>query len=346
MSQNGCPTLAKISDLEIRLYKLATKSHLRIGTGEGAISLSAADNPIIRALWYSEEKEKRVPYLPASSIHGVIRSWTEKIIRSQSPCLDVEKLNEIFEEVKEAKSKAKTELKPVLGDSPSDEKLCEYLEIHKSVCNPILDFDKCEHISTEEGERNIWKKQWLERVERTVPCDVCKIFGYMGQRGRIRFTHAFPSKETIPVDIITRTSINRLTEAADEGKLFDAEAIPPGVDFYFFLILENMNNDQKILVEKAFRAMNLQLAPLGAHSTVGFGMVEVEPLFSALLDTTVFDEEIETISKDILQDAQFKLKEPLDSEKYPEFFLALSSQDKDSKKLPQSKFNNKVEYNQ
>jgi len=340
------PTLTRITDLEIRLYKLTTKSHLRIGAGEGAISLSAADNPIIRALWYSEtleEKAKRVPYLPASSLHGVIRSWTEKIIKSTTPCLPYDDLKSIFDEVQRTREQAKGELKGMLGDSPSDDQLWEYLQIHPSVCNPILDLDKCERISQEDRERKNWKVQWIGKIGRPVPCEVCKIFGYMGQRGRIRFTHAFPSSENIPVDIIVRVAINRLTGAADEGKLFDVEAIPPGVDFYFFLILENMSVAQKDHLTKAFRAMNLQLAPVGAHSTVGFGMVQVERILTAKLDTQIFNVEIERVSENILTSGEFSPRVPLDIEKYPRFFLALSCQDQ-AKQPPQGQFDNKISY--
>ena len=63
----------------MRLYRLTTKSHLAIGSGEAA-EPSPVDKPIIRALIYNEEE--RVPYLPASSLHGVIRAWVEKAGRS------------------------------------------------------------------------------------------------------------------------------------------------------------------------------------------------------------------------------------------------------------------------
>lgn len=81
---NGRPSLARLQKLEVRLYRLTTKSHLAIGAGEAA-ELSPVDKPIIRALIIGEEE--RVPYIPASSLHGVIRAWVEKAVRSLFPPL-------------------------------------------------------------------------------------------------------------------------------------------------------------------------------------------------------------------------------------------------------------------
>jgi CRISPR/Cas system CSM-associated protein Csm3 (group 7 of RAMP superfamily) len=80
MSNND---LSRVENLEVRLYKLTTRSHLRVGAGEGTADV-ATDNPIIRALVFeNHKKSRRVPYVPGSSLHGVIRAWVEKALRSQ-----------------------------------------------------------------------------------------------------------------------------------------------------------------------------------------------------------------------------------------------------------------------
>ena len=141
-------------------------------------------------------------------------------------------------------------------------------------------------------------------------------------------THAFPTNEELPVDIITRVAINRLTGAADEGKLFDLEAIPPGVNFYFFVILENLSDEQKKSFDTGVRALNLQLASLGAHSTVGFGMVEVHEVYATEIKPEIFNlapPVEDTINAILGEESGYELRESLDREKYPRFFLALSS---------------------
>jgi CRISPR/Cas system CSM-associated protein Csm3 (group 7 of RAMP superfamily) len=127
----------------------------------------------------------------------------------------------------------------------------------------------------------------------------------------------------VPIDVITRVAINRLTGAADEGKLFDLEAIPPGVDFYFFVVLENMDSCKEHF-EKGIRALNLQLAGVGAHSTIGFGMVDIERVFSATVKPAVFDRDVETdFVEHVLEDVETQRVTDVDLEKVPRFFRAL-----------------------
>lgn len=331
--------LARLTDLEVRLYRLQTKSHLRIGAGEGTADVSAAENPIIRALIYREDEEKpvRVPYLPGSSLHGVMRAWVEKALRSREEPLSREQVSALFDEeqgVAQLRENVAGELAAFLGkengSDVTDDELVRYWQVYAEVCNPLWNSDQCERISRRDWEKRRWKQEYVERIGRDVPCRACSIFGYAGQRGRVKVTPAFPAAplaDALPVDIITRVAINRLTGAADEGKLFDLEAIPPGVDFYFFVVMENMTHEQKQDFQKGIRAMNLQLAGVGAHGTIGFGMVDVSEVYRAKLEPSIFDLELEELLTDFWTDGNYRLRAALDREKYPDFFLALSALD-------------------
>jgi len=343
----------RVEDLEVRLYKLTTKSHLRVGAGEGSVDISAADNAIIRALVYEvpeeggEKQPARVPYIPGSSLHGVIRSWVEKALRSSAEPLSVEELKACLGKLEERKeevlAKAKEEIEALTGKSYKDEEWFEDWKVYVDVCDPMSEVDRCERISAREVERRRWKEKWQEAIERgTRGCKVCRIFGYTGQRGRVKIMPAFPTTDKIPIDIITRVAINRLTGAADEGKLFDMEAIPPGVDFYFFAVLENLSPKEKKDFEMGIRALSLQLATVGAHSTIGFGMVEVERLFKAKIDKSVFQKPVEDKVDEVRAGEQYRLKVPLDETKYPRFFLALASEDGSGQ---HPGFDNTVTYN-
>jgi len=322
--------LARLTNLEVRLYRLETKSHLRIGAGEGSADLAAADLPIIRALLVTEAGEKRVPYIPASSLHGVIRAWVEKAKRSRTTALPAAQLRQLAPPGGEAFKQAEAEVKAFLGLRPEDPlqeaDVYEHWQVYSTVCNPLLDVDKCERISGRESESRRWKVNFLQAAGRTTPCEVCQVFGYMGQRGRVKISNAFPATEQTPVDIITRVAINRLTGAADEGKLFNLEAIPPGCVFYFFVIMENMSAAHKQDFEFGIRAINLQLASLGAHSTVGFGMVELAQVLTADIKPAIFDQTLETILPTLLASADYRPRNDLhlDEEKYPQFFRALA----------------------
>ena len=297
-------SLARLDDLEVRLYRLTTRSHLRVGAGEGAADV-AVENPLIRALIFRNGVGERVPYIPGSSLHGVIRAWVEKALRSEQAPLTGEALEKIIgqdETTRKSWQKnwldaAKQEVTEYLGRKPRDDaEVYTHFHVYTDphVCNPLSDLDKCERIAERESSAREWKRSWWQAIGRELPCAVCSIFGYMGQRGRVKFTHAWPEIETVPVDVITRVAINRLTGAADEGKLFDLEAIPPGVTFEFYTVLENMEETQKEHFEMGIRALNLQLANIGAHGTVGFGMVDVKRVFTAKLTPKVFAQDVET----------------------------------------------------
>ena len=322
-------SLARLDDLEVRLYRLTTRSHLRVGAGEGSADV-AVENPLIRALIFREGKDERVPYIPGSSLHGVVRAWVEKALRSgQQPLTETELRARVASLDPDVRGNwldaAKQEVAAFLGRDPDDAEVYNHFHVYTDphVCNPLSDLDKCERIAERESSAREWKKAWWTAIDRQLPCAVCSIFGYMGQRGRVKFTHAWPETEKVPLDVITRVAINRLTGAADEGKLFDLEAIPPGVTFEFYTVLENMNDTQKAHFEMGIRALSLQLASIGAHGTVGFGMVDIERVFTANLTPQVFAQDVEAfLSKRVPQAASA-------DDKVPQFFRALKQAHKD-----------------
>jgi len=327
-------SLAKLDDLEVRLYRLTTRSHLRVGAGEGAADV-AVENPLIRALIFRDGKDHRVPYIPGSSLHGVVRAWVEKALRSGQEPLTGTNLQAKVTTLEEGPQKnwleaARQEVTAYLGRTPKDDaEVYEHFHVYTAphVCNPLSDLDKCERIAERESSAREWKKAWWQAIGRQLPCAVCSVFGYMGQRGRVKFTHAWPEQETLPLDVITRVAINRLTGAADEGKLFDLEAIPPGVSFEFYTVLENMTQEQKAHFEMGLRALNLQLAGIGAHGTVGFGMVDVARVFTAELQPKVFEQDVEKFLRDHTPKMQ------AGDDKVPQFFRALKAAHQPGKKV-------------
>ncbi len=318
---NRRPSLARLQELEVRLYKLTTKSHLAIGAGEAA-ELSPVDKPIIRALIIGEDE--RVPYIPASSLHGVIRAWVEKAVRSlQKP---VDKLKEQFEAFEADKPEAAASMKQkILKDldlpkGTSLDNMVAQWEVFAEVCNPFWEHDKCEYLVDEAPDRPNPKLLWFEHIGRQVPCEACCLFGYPGQQGRVRFTHAFPPSANPPLDVITRVAINRYTNAADPGKLFDLEAVPPGTVFHFFLILENLSDEAKRSLDWGIKALSRNLANLGAFGTVGFGLVELEEQRRVLLKPPIF--KLETIPE--LNESSYPWPADYDPRRYPQFFNFLA----------------------
>lgn len=343
----------RIDAFQLRLYKLTTRSHLRIGAGEGSISLAAADNPVIQALFYTPPptgegsgEQDRVIYLPGSSLHGVVRAWSEKVQRSiNGAYLErdalVAALDKLDENSKKAvRQSAEKEVRSYLGLSDDividGDLLFEHWRVHSTVCDPLSLSDQCQHFDQNEGQSNKAKQDWLGQIGRKLPCPICQVYGYVGQRGRIRMQHAFPAKGGVPLDIITRVAINRISGAADEGKLFDVEAVPPGADFYFFVVLENMSEDHIKTFEYGLNAIEMQLATLGAHSTVGFGTVEVDEIMRADLEPTLFSQpHLPQQVKDAAKAGKLhSAASTLDAGRYPSFYRALASVDDNDAPLP------------
>ncbi|MBW1953923.1 MAG: hypothetical protein JRI66_12735 [Deltaproteobacteria bacterium] len=316
---NGKPSLARLQELEVRLYCLTTKSHLAIGSGEAA-ELSPVEKPIIRALIIGEDE--RVPYLPASSLHGVIRAWVEKALRSlNGPIAD---LKVKFEKFQQDHTDAAAWLQQKicadldLPRNSSLDNIMSHWELWTQVCNPFWEHDKCEHLVDEDPGHPNPKRLWLDHIVRQVPCQVCILFGHTGLRGRVRFTHGFPPPAGTPLDVITRVAINRYTGAADPGKLFDLEAVPPGVPFHFFVILENLSEEEKKRFDYGIKSLNLNLATLGANSTVGFGLVELDEVRRVILRPQVFN------LKSLPNFEERKYPANYDQRRFPAFFNLLA----------------------
>ncbi|MCC6050484.1 MAG: RAMP superfamily CRISPR-associated protein, partial [Thermofilum sp.] len=292
-------------------YELRTVSHVRVGSGENIKLPTPIDNPQTRILRLEPGKAegKWVVYIPASSLHGVLRSTLEDYLRTQLDAIST---------VGGVKSSCSGSVKSNIDEYSSSIPGFDELPLYREVCYTTLLFDSCQVPPPDKD-----KEHYLVNVVRRrsqgghhLPCFVCQLFGAAGLRGRVRILNAYPSKETmetLPLDVITRVGINRVTGAAEEGRLFDLEAIPPGAVFYFFVVINNAFENVKLhcdaqdpqkckeeeeerrkyykerlgvdgdlnyiaLFEKGVELVSKGLVPIGAHGTVGFGNVEIAEL--------------------------------------------------------------------
>jgi CRISPR/Cas system CSM-associated protein Csm3 (group 7 of RAMP superfamily) len=309
----------KLGSFAAILYELRTLSHVRIGSGENIKLPTPIDNPQTRILRLEPGKAEGrwVVYIPASSLHGVLRSTLEDYMRTQLSPYD----NKTVKDLENANVKNvnvegwKSFLERVGSYSESIPGFDE-LPLYREVCYTTLEFDVCQ-VPPASAAKKYYLTSIVGRMDSNkahLPCFVCQLFGATGLRGRVRILNAYPSKETmetLPLDVITRVGINRVTGAAEEGRLFDLEAIPPGAAFYFFVVINNAFERVKLhydpqdsqqckeeerykqykerlgvdedlnyiaLFEKSVELVSKGLVPIGAHGTVGFGNVEITEL--------------------------------------------------------------------
>ncbi len=349
MSTYG-PTLERLERLQVRLYQLTTESHLAIGSGEAAAELRPVDKPIIRALIWEEANPqgKRLPYIPASSLHGVWRAWVEKALRSKNRPADLNNILNLLagkggaDHFDTLRALVLKDLN-LPSDGPylqledgklKDDTIPREWQVYAGVCNLFWEHDRCDLPVGDDAQKPAAKAKeaWFAALGRPKPCPVCSLFGFTGQRGRVRFTHAFPGladPAQLPLDIITRVAIDRYTGAASSGKLFDLEAVPPGVHFYFFVILENLRgtkedeNYEESLFKYGETALNLNLATLGAHATVGFGAVKLTLKRCWCLTPQIFDFPWQDIPEDAYKSEISDLP-GFQPRFYPSFFCLLA----------------------
>lgn len=285
--------------LSVVIYRLTTVSHVRVGSGENIKLPTPVDNPQTRILRLvpAKQEEKWLVYIPGSSLHGVIRSALEDYLRTVAYNDSTKNVGQLLNSLdnKKLKDWMQKEVNKYRSAVPGIDELLLFPE----VCYPTLTFDACQW-PPDQQHVEYYKKvgRVSKENEEPIPCLVCQLFGAPGLRGRVRILNAYPSKETaerLPLEVITRVAINRVTGAAEERRLFDLEAIPPGATFYFAVVIDNgcispkIPKDSTILQKLGLNELNFEklfetglkmvssgLVPIGAHGGVGFGLVEIK----------------------------------------------------------------------
>lgn len=340
-------SLQGLEEIKVRLLKITTISHLLIGSGEGIEETLGVDKPMIRARVFQDGNYVPIPYLPASSFHGVVRSRVEDILRGLDNQAELNRQSAKSGGSRRAGSLAewKGDWEKEEGDEKPEERALKGLpeRIYRSVCDPLNEKDRCEAPRDEAKGKQVLHKL----LGRPTPCcHACSIFGYQGGRGLVRPTQAWPSleNEDIRMDIITRVAINRITRSATPGLLFDMEAVPPGVVFYMFLLTTGLSShesdteipSQETLLRGALASLGMGLDTLGAQSTVGFGNVEVREVFAESLKMSIYQLGLENANNkwDKLRadgDGLLPGAKGLNLSRYPRLFglLAAKVRDKD-----------------
>ncbi|MEQ8191036.1 MAG: RAMP superfamily CRISPR-associated protein [Candidatus Eremiobacterota bacterium] len=293
----------KINTLEVRLYEIITKSNLHIGGGESLNIPSPIDNPVSRIFIINGDKKTAIPWIPPTSFRGKARSWLERELKStpdsnnlvtftQSNMTSLDNLLKTYypnrnnsEELSDKAKEVKKEIEK--GD----------IKIYKDVCNFRLPFDECQKLSGD-NEKEKQQKVFINEFELirpghtknptlTNPCNVCSLFGYSGEKSRIRFVGGYPCGKYIenhcPSSVIDRIAIERHTQTALDSALFHEEVVPPGVTFYMFILIEEPNEYDRKYVDWFINGIRRE--GIGAGSVYGEGYVDI-----TLKDTQILKE--------------------------------------------------------
>jgi CRISPR-associated RAMP protein (TIGR02581 family) len=191
--------------------ELKAETALYIGAGQDSFEPLAVQGCLMK-------DRAGLPYIPGSSLKGVLRGFLESVADTceRGACsenLGLQKKEERDEKIEELKNGlAEKELEgkgasaKVRVDGNGDELLARYIEKES--------------------------------------CIACRLFGSGIMAGKVKISDATLSEpeKWLGTDLRTGNAIDRDTHTTVDGALFDTETIPPGTTFKFRIIAENLSN--------------------------------------------------------------------------------------------------------
>lgn len=223
-------SLAAVKRRVVLKGTLTADTAVRVGH-QRSFSATGSDLPVVR-------DGNGMPFIPGSSLKGVLRSGLEAMIRG-------------------------------LGSGPAGLWSCDPLD---APCCKAGDNDDDEQQRAGEDAQEL-----LEKVLRT-SCDVCLLFGSPSMAGRLLFSDAVLAGDhrLPPVEVRHHVALDRDLETAKDGLKFDHEVVPAGTAFTVELVLENPAPYQVGLLSAAVDGLNDHHIQLGGGRTRGLGRVALK----------------------------------------------------------------------
>ncbi len=252
------PRIRDLSAITARLVmrgELRCLSGLRIGAAKDASGIGS-DLPVLR-------DASQLPYIPGSSLKGVVRSAVEALIRGAFPV---------------DKSWSVSDQPPKVW-----------------ACNPLEDRDPSDLTTARAADEACLSRRWSSVLRKhhgvgehaDLPlalvlahsCTACALFGNSELGGRVLFSDLRllnASELSSPVEIRDGVAIDRdMLTAADKAK-YDYEVVPAGARFELEIILDNPEPVLQGLLVAGLNALHEGHVRLGGFGSRGLGRVEVQ----------------------------------------------------------------------
>jgi CRISPR-associated RAMP protein (TIGR02581 family) len=226
---------------------LRLKTALRVGAGRSTAA-AEVDLPVVK-------NEAERPYIPGSSLKGALRAYTESLLRA----LEAQRHRDPD---KEPALSCLSVSKPEWGLSYA-EAGCLTTELVKDKKEKLAD-------DPERLDRELWEES----------CWACRVFGapWLASRVLVKDLTVDESTWSNRYQLRDGVAIDRDTETASEGKLYQFEAVPAGTCFSFELVAENLTPEEQGLLFLGLRAFECGQVPLGGARSRGLGWVELVDL--------------------------------------------------------------------
>lgn len=219
---------------------LLTRTALHIGAGGSGDALGT-DSPVVRTA-------AGAPYIPGSSLKGVLRSAAEALLRGGP-----------FQE---------TRLRYWTCDVVAGrDSVCVSHERVEKLREEIAQRARTE--SREPGRRELAEAVWAES------CAICRLFGSLALASRVRFAD-LPVRGEVPLfEMRNGVGIDRDKELAAPGVLYDFEAVPPETAFELRVTVDNPTDEEVGLLLYLFGELDAGHLALGGKTSRGLGRVGV-----------------------------------------------------------------------
>jgi CRISPR-associated RAMP protein (TIGR02581 family) len=209
--------------------KILLRTGLHIGT-QMSVDPIGSDLPVIR------DRHRR-PFIPGSSLKGVLRQCSERLLRA----LDVGAACD-----------------PILAGC------LKHLPEKRRAWRDQ---------KTEEAEID---DKSAEEIETTI-CIACRVFGSTERASKVLVRDALWSGDAVHrIEVRDGVGIDRDTGTAADGVKYDFEVVPLGSEFGLELVLENAADWERGLVFVALDELRRGYASLGGMTSRGLGRVAID----------------------------------------------------------------------
>ncbi len=218
---------------------LTTKTAIRVGAGSETHDPVSTDLPIVK-------DTRGKPYIPGSSLKGVVRSRLEQLVRTM----------EIPRE--------------------QDEQSHRQVEWDgRSACDP-LDHDRCcVTKDVVEAARNRNPNGWPREIYQR-SCRICRLFGSQWIAGKVSIADLYPTSDTAVLSEL-RDGISIDRDKGTVSNKFDFEVVSVGSTFLFDAVGENLDSDthEAGLLLLTFEELKTGMLRVGGFKSRGLGVVEL-----------------------------------------------------------------------
>lgn len=224
---------------------LIAESPLHIGAGNDDFKPTAVDAAVIR-------DENNNPYIPGTSLKGILRSTLERIISSG-----------VFENL--------TACNILVQKNNSEDNTDNYIS---HIC---VDDKKIKEIKESFKNDKDKEKKIAERIYEE-QCDICKLFGGHGFASKIQISDArviIPEGGKIYTQIRDGVAIDRDTLTHRDKVKYNFEQVAVGTEFKFEMAVDNLEEEHKILLALIISLLEKGDLKIGGKTSAGLGNIKL-----------------------------------------------------------------------